>query len=67
MDLADTLATAIHVYRATFKLALQLAGNDAKKEHTLLELVRGMSIRQGGPVAILAEALRLEEAADATD
>ena len=63
MDLADSLAMAIHVYRATIKLGLRLAANDTKDTRTLQALVVDMAIRQGGPSAILAEAMRLEEAA----
>lgn len=61
IGLASHLATAIHVYRATMSLGLRLSG--PADELTLPELVAGMSLRQGGPAAILAEAMRLEEEA----
>ena len=63
LALADTLATAIHTYRAAMKLAMQLSGSD-DDQRTLPQLVASMSIRQGGPFVVLAEAARLEEECD---
>ena len=59
--LADILVSCIHTYRATMKLAIDLVGADDKN---LPQLVAAMSIRSGGPFAVIAEAASLEEQAD---
>ena len=63
MNLAEQIATAIHVYRSTFKLALRNAELQSKKERTLAEVVWSMALREAGPMGIIVEASRLEDEA----
>ena len=63
-DVAESMASAIHVYRAVMQLALKQAALDSKEDPNLAEIVGAMALRQGGVVSALAVGARLEEAAE---
>ena len=62
-DVAECMASAIHVYRAAMNIALELTALDAKEERSLAEVVRSMAVRQAGVIGALVEGARLEEEA----
>ena len=62
-DVAESMATAIHVYRAVLNLALEQSVLDSKEERSLAEIVRSMGLRQGGVISALVVGARLEEEA----
>ena len=61
MTLCEQMATAIHVYRAAFKVALRLSELEHKEDRSLQEIVEGMAWRNAGPMGIILEASRLED------
>ena len=62
-DVAETMASAIHVYRAVLNLAYEQSALDSKEERSLAEIVRSMAVRQGGVISALVVGARLEEEA----
>ena len=62
-DVAESMATAIHVYRSVLNLALEQSALDSKEERSLAEIVRSMGLRQGGVISALVVGARLEEEA----
>ena len=62
-DMAECMASAIHVYRAALNIALELSALDAKEERSLAEIVRSMAVRQAGVMGALVEGARLEDEA----
>ena len=60
MDVAEAMASAIHVYRATLNIALHETKLDMKKDRNLADMVASMSIRAAGVRGALVEAMHLE-------
>ena len=54
------MASAIHVYRASMNIALELSALDAKEDRNLAEIVASMTLRQAGVMGALIEGARLE-------
>ena len=63
MDVAECMASAIHVYRARLNIALHETRLDAKEDRSLAEMVASMTLRQAGVRGALVEGARLEEEA----
>ena len=63
MDVAECMASAIHVYRAALDIALHETRLDAKEDRNLAEIVASMTLRQVGVMGALVEGARLEEEA----
>ena len=59
-DVAECMASAIHVYRASMNIALELSALDAKEDRNLAEIVASMTLRQAGVMGALIESARLE-------
>ena len=60
MDVAECMASAIHVYRAALDIALHETRIDAKEDRNLAEIVTSMTLRQAGVMGALVEGARLE-------
>ena len=60
-SVAETMASAIHVYRAAMNLAVEQAALDSKEDRSLAEIVKSMALREGGVISALVVGARLEE------